>query len=99
MYSFVIEDVHYRLTNGFEQTKKSKRYPAKTITDADYADDIAILVNTPNQAETLLHRLEEAAADNGLHVNVHKSKYMYFNQTGDISTQERTSLKLVDKFT
>ena len=28
--------------NGFELTKKrSRRYPAKTITDADYADDIA----------------------------------------------------------
>ena len=34
--------------NGFEQTKKgSRRYPAKTITDADYADDIALLANTP----------------------------------------------------
>ena len=29
--------------NGFELIKKSRRYPAKTITDADYADDIAIL--------------------------------------------------------
>ena len=45
--------------NGFELTKKrSRRYPAKTITDADYADDIAILANTPDQAETLLHSLE-----------------------------------------
>ena len=36
--------------NGFELTKKrSRRYPAKTITDADYTDDIAILVNTPTQ--------------------------------------------------
>ena len=44
--------------NGFELTKKrSRRYPAKTITDADYADDIAILANTPNQAEILLHSL------------------------------------------
>ena len=42
--------------NGFELTKKrSSGYPAKTITDADYADDIAILADTPNQAETLLH--------------------------------------------
>ena len=47
--------------NGFELTKKrSRRYPAKTITDADYADDIAILANTPNQTETLLHSLEWA---------------------------------------
>ena len=39
--------------NGFELTKKrSRRYPAKTITDTDYADDIVILSNTHNQAET-----------------------------------------------
>ena len=38
--------------NGFELTKKrSRRHLAKTTTDADYADDIAILANTPNQAE------------------------------------------------
>ena len=52
--------------NGFELTKKrSRRDPATTITDADYADDIAILANTPDQAETLLHSLEWAAAGIG----------------------------------
>ena len=50
--------------NGFELTKKrSRRYPATTITDVD---DIAILANTPDQAETLLHSLERAAANIGL---------------------------------
>ena len=86
--------------NGFELTKKrSRRYPAKTITDADYADDIALLTNTPNQAETLLHSLERSAAGIGLHVIAHKTEYMCYNQTGDISTLDGTSLKLVDKFT
>ena len=86
--------------NGFELTKKrSRRYPAKTITDADYADDITILANTPAQAETLLHSLERAAASIGLHVNAHKTEYMRFNKTGDISTLGGSSLKLVDKFT
>ena len=86
--------------NGFELTKKrSRRYAAKTINDADYADDIAILANTPNQAETLLHSLEQAAAGIGPHVNAHKSEYICFNQTDDISTQEGTSLKLVDILT
>ena len=89
--------------DGFELTKKrSKRHPAKTITDADYvdyADDIAILANTPNQAETLLHSLERAAAGIGLHVNAHKTEYMCYNQTGDITTLDGTPLKLVDKFT
>ena len=86
--------------NGFKLTKKrSRRYPTKTITDTNYADDIAILVNTPDQAETLLHSLERAATGIGLSVNAHKTEYICFNQTGDISTLEGTSLKLVDKFT
>ena len=54
-------------------------HPATTITDADYADDIAILANTPDQAETLLHSLERAAASIGLHVNAHKTEYMCYN--------------------
>ena len=71
--------------NGFKLTKKrSRRYPAKTITDADDADDIALLANAPAQAETLLHSLERAAADIGLHFKAHKTEYTCFNQTGDI---------------
>ena len=86
--------------NGFKLTKeRSRSYPAKTITDADYADDIALLANAPAQAETLLHSLEQSAAGIGLHVNVHKTEYMCFNQTDDISTLNGSSLKLVDKFT
>ena len=58
--------------NGFKLTKeRSRRYPAQTITDADYADDIALLAYTSDQAETLLHSLEQAAAGMGLHVNAH----------------------------
>ena len=79
--------------------KRSRRYPAKTITDADYADDIALLANTPSQAETLLHSLERTAAGIGLHVNAHKTEFMCFNQKGDISTLGGTSLRLVVKFT
>ena len=52
--------------NGFKLTKeKSRRYLAKTITDADYA-----------QTETLLHSLERAAAGIGFHVNAHDGIYM-----------------------
>ena len=39
--------------------EKSQSYPAQTITDADYSDDIAILANTPAHAETLLIVLNE----------------------------------------
>ena len=86
--------------NGFKLTKKrSRRYPAKTITDADYANDIALLANMPNQAETLLHSLERDAAGIGLDVNAHKTEYMCYNQTGDITRLDGASLKLEDKFT
>ena len=85
--------------NGFKLTKeRSRTYSAQTITDTNYADDIALLANTPAQAKTLLHSLERAATGIGLHVNADKTEYMCFNQTGDISTLNRSSLKLVDKF-
>ena len=86
--------------NGFKLTKeRSRRYPAQTIMDADYADDIALLANTPAQAETLLHSLERAAAGIDLHVNADKPEYMFFNQRRDISTLNDSSLKLGEKFT
>ena len=94
--------------NGFKLTKeRSRRYPAHTITDADYTDDKytsntltnTLLANTPAQAETLLHSLERATAGIGLHVNTDKTEYMCFNQRGDIFTLNGSSFKLVDKFT
>ena len=80
--------------NGFKMAKKrSRKYPAQTIMDADYADDRALL------AETQLHSLERAAAGIALHINANKTKYVCFNQKGDISTLNGSSLNLLDKFT
>ena len=54
--------------NGFKLTKKrSRRYPAKTITNTDYADDIALLLNALAQAKTPLHNLERALASMSMH--------------------------------
>ena len=69
--------------NGFELTKKRGRRYP--------ADDIAFLANTPVQAETLLQALAS--------MSMQTTEYMYFNQTGDISTLGGSSLKLTDKFT
>ena len=86
--------------NSFKLTKeRSRRYQAQTITDVDYTDDIVLLANAPAQTEILLHSLEREAAGIDLHVNAHKTLYMFFNQRGDISTLNGSSLKLVDKFT
>ena len=86
--------------NGYKLTKeRSRRYPAKTITDVDNTNDIALLANTPAQAESLLLSLKRAAVGIGLHVNADKTEYMCFNQRGEISIVNGSSLKLVDKFT
>ena len=53
-----------------------------------YAGDIALLANSPAQAESLQQSLERAAGGIGLHVNADKTEYMSFNQTGDIATLE-----------
>ena len=82
--------------NSFKLTKKrSRKYPAKIITDADYADAIALLANPPAQAKTLLHCLEWAAAGISLHTNAHKTEYMCYNQKAT-STLNSSALKLVD---
>ena len=86
--------------NGFNLAKeRSWRSPAQTITYADYTDDIALLANTHDQAESLLQGPERAAAGIGLNVNAHKTEYICFNQRSDISSLNCSSLKLVDKFT
>ena len=85
--------------NGFKLVKeRSRRYPAPTITDVDYANNIALLANTPAQAETQLQRLEWAAAEIGHNVNADKTEYMCLNQRGNIFRLNGSSLKLVNKF-
>ena len=52
---------------------RSKQYPVKTITNATFADDQALLANTPAQADS-----EQAARDIDLYVNSDKTKFMCF---------------------
>ncbi len=81
------------------QQARSRRYPAVTVTDADYADDIALFSDTIEEAEKLLHHLEIAAAKIGLNINAKKTKYICFNQTGKIQTINKVTLDEVDEFT
>ena len=85
--------------NSFKLAKaRSRIYPARTITNAVYADDIVLLANTQAKAETLLNSLERPTAGIGLHINIDKTEYMCFNQRGNIYTLNGSSLKLVNKF-
>ena len=56
------------------------------MTDADFADDLALLANTPPQAENLLHSLEHAARDIGLYMIANRMDFMCFEQEGPINT-------------
>ena len=51
----------------------------KTITDADFTDDLAHLANTPAQADSLQISEKQAAKDNGLNMNPEK-QFVCFNQ-------------------
>ena len=77
----------------FQKEKFNHLTVCKQITDEKLNCNMA---NIPTQAETLLHSLEQAAAGIGLHVNVHNTEYTCFNQRGDISTQDGSSLKPVE---
>ena len=85
---------------GFTICKsRSRRHPAVVITDTDYADDIALLSDSIEQAELLLHQVESAAKLIGLHINETKTEYMIFNQDGrEIKSLDEHKLKCVDDF-
>ena len=66
---------------GFTLAKrKSKRYPAMKITDADYADDLAVLADVLKDATFLLHSIERTAKEIGLYLNADKTEFICFNQ-------------------
>ena len=61
-------------------------YPAETMTDAVYADDLLLLANTLTQAESPLHSQEQAVESICPNVNANKIEYICFKQKGAIST-------------
>ena len=60
----------------YAKRARSRSYPAETITEADYADVLAFLANTPAQAESLLHSLEQPAGSIDFYVNANIKEYM-----------------------
>ena len=60
---------------------------------------VCVYVCVRTRVNSYLNVRRNEKTDKGPHVNAEKTKYMCFNQRGDISTQNGSSLKLVDKFT
>ena len=89
-----------RLGFTLEQ-RKSRRVGSKNITDVDFADDIALLSEDIRTATELLHRVESAAANIGLFVNVDKTKVMTLNieeQAGDLLSRSGGIIVNVEDF-
>ena len=64
--------------------RRSRRYPAKSLNDLDFADDIALFKTTTtttsiSQAQARLTKTAEAAADLGLVVMAPKTEYVTVN--------------------
>ena len=77
--------------NGFQiHPRKSSRHPAVFITDLDFADDIALISNSLENAQALLQSLESAANCVGLHLNETKTKYINNCKTNNINYEIKT---------
>jgi len=82
------------------QRSIGRRFSARKVTDADYADDLALLSDDQESGERPLHVLEHYAASIGLFVNAKKTEVMDFNQPNEIqiTATNGNSLKIVDSF-
>ena len=63
--------------------RRSRRHPAVKVTDADFADDLALITDSVAEAQDFLRSLELAANSVGLHLNEGKTKYMGINIRDD----------------
>ena len=59
--------------------RRSRRHPAKSLNDLDFADDIALLESSISRAQAQLTKTAEAAADLGLVISAPKTEYMTVN--------------------
>ena len=66
-----INDKGYQLN-----PKRSSRYPAKYLTDTDFAEDIALICQSLENAQALLQSLEQASNCVGLYLNESKTEYI-----------------------
>ena len=85
---------------GFTLSKRrSKRHPPVTISDLDFADDIALTLDNLQEAQTLLTGVETAASNVGLHLNAAKTEMIVYNQQIEmINSLNGEQIKSVDDF-
>ena len=86
LFVIVLDHAMRKATEGKEEElgftlrkRRSRRVPAVAITDLDFADDIALLSYSIDEAKKLLRNVEIECGKVGLSLNAKKTKAMFFN--------------------
>ena len=84
---------------GIEIQPRSRRHPAKHLTDLDFADDLALFAQTVKDKEAVLQSLEQAAAQ--VRLCCDETKIEFISSTPEIEELKSlsgASIKRVDDF-
>ena len=106
LFAIVIDYCMRKAVEGHEERlgftlhrRRSRRVGPVTLTDVDFADDIALLSEGIDQATELLHRVEASAASVGLYINPGKTKVLTYNlENGVIQNRQNEIIESVDDF-
>ena len=76
------------------ERRRSRRTPPVTVTDLDFADDLAIITEEIDQAQEILNRLESEAGNVGLSCNAKTKVLQVFNHDSpvEVSIKNGTTL-------
>ncbi|XP_014779467.1 uncharacterized protein LOC106875731 [Octopus bimaculoides] len=80
--------------------QRSRQHQAVTVTDLDYADDLALLTERTDQAQEVLSRLEQESGKVGLYCNANETELQVFNHEmpASVKVRDGKSLKVVENF-
>ncbi|KAL5252408.1 hypothetical protein ACHWQZ_G015245 [Mnemiopsis leidyi] len=80
---------------------QSRRVVSETVTDAEFADDVALVTDSIEASQNLLGRLETAASSVGLSMNDEKTEFLTVNtpdEEANIKSSSGRQLKHVKDF-
>ena len=77
--------------------RQSRRVPSVKVTDLDFADDLALLSDTIQQAQKLVRDLEHAAKLTGLSMNASKTEHMAVNIAPEESSLSSVSGDIIER--
>lgn len=84
LFSIYLNDLNESIPGGVTINEKKNR----KIKSVMYADDIAIIAETPDAMKLMLSKLSQYMEENDLRINVEKTKIMIFNKKGRTSKEE-----------